>query len=95
MSKPPPKSFVTHWWRRALDDGRHCEAKRRENYFHEYLDAAEDSLESAGLIPESLNGVFRFWYRRGFRLGYDNALLSRERGSHYLPRRKKRVILRK
>jgi hypothetical protein len=95
MSRPPPKSYVTHWWRRALSDGAHCESKRRESYFHEYLEAAEESLQSAGLVPESLRGVFRFWYRRGFRIGYDNALLLRERGRGTLSRRKKRVILRK
>ena len=94
MSKPPPMSYVPHWWRRALDDGRHCENKRRERFFEEYLEAASESLQSAGLIPERLAGPFRCIYRRGFRLGYDNAAQLRQREKAWLPRRKKRVILR-
>ncbi len=94
MTKTPPeKSYVPIWWRRALEDGAHCEAKRRERYFHEYLIDAEDSLNSAGLIPVELRGVFLFWYRRGFRVGYDNAALKRERDKAFLPRwRKKRKL---
>lgn len=94
MSKAPPKSLVPHWWRRALDDGKHCESKRRERWFSDYLENAEESLTAAGLIPEGLDGPFRCLYRRGFRLGYDNAALLRAREGTWLSRKKKRVILR-
>lgn len=77
--KPPP-TYVKHWWARALDDGKHCENKRRERYFSDYLAAAESDFESAGLLPQELGGPFRLLYRRGFRLGYDNAVLFRKRG---------------
>jgi len=90
---PPPKYYVPHWWRRALDDGRHCENKRRERWFNDYLEVAESDLEAAGLMPESLSGPFRLLYRRGFRLGYDNAALLRERDKAWLPRKKKRAKL--
>lgn len=89
----PPKTYVPLWWRRALDDGAHCESKRRERWFHEYLEEAESALESAGLIPERLRGAFLFWYRRGFRLGYDNARLLRSREKAFLPRKRKRAKL--
>lgn len=95
MSALPPKSYVPLWWKRALEDGKHCENKRRERYFHEYLEEAESALESAGLIPERLRGVFLFWYRRGFRLGYDNAAHRRRQERAFLPRRKKRAKLAK
>lgn len=90
--KTPP-SLVPHWWRRALEDGKHCENKRRERWFSDYLEAAESDLEAAGLIPESLSGPFQFLYRRGFRLGYDNATLLRARDGTWLPRKKKRAKL--
>lgn len=80
MAKPPPmKSYALHWWRRALDDGRLCENKRRERYFTQYAESAEIELTQAGLIPDGLDGPFRCLYRRGFRLGYDNAVLLRKR----------------
>ena len=79
MAKPPP-SYVPYWWRRALDDGQHCENKRRERYFSDYLADAERDFEGAGLLPEELGGPFRLLYRRGFRLGYDNAAHMRARG---------------
>lgn len=79
MVKAPPKSYSPHWWSLALRDGKHCENKRRERYYHEYLEAAIEALESAGLLPESLQGPFRVLYSRGFRLGYDNAALFRAR----------------
>ncbi len=91
----PPKTYVPLWWRRALDDGAHCESRRRERYFHEYLEDAESALESAGLIPERLRGVFLFWYRRGFRLGYDNAAQLRAREKVWLRKPKKRAKLAK
>ena len=94
MSKAPPKSLVPHWWRRALQDGTHCENKRREKWFREYLEEAESDLEAAGLIPESFSGIFRLLYRRGFKLAYDNALLLRQREKTFLPRRRKKPILR-
>jgi len=81
MPKIPSKSYVPHWWSLALSDGKHCENKRRERYYHEYLESAIGSLESAGLLPEALQGPFRLLYRRGFRLGYDNAALLRARGT--------------
>ena len=93
MSKPPPKSYVPHWWRRALEDGRHCENKRRERYFVDYADDAERELTDAGLIPEGLDGPFRCLYRRGFRLGYDNAALLRKQDKQWLRRPKKRAKL--
>ena len=92
---PPVKTYVPHWWRRALDDGKHCENKRRERYFSEYAEAAWSDLESAGLLPDRLQGPFRLLYRRGFRLGYDNAALLREREKTSLPRWKKRAKLAK
>jgi len=92
MSKPPPKSYVPHWWRRALDDGAHCEAKRRERWFRDYFEEAEKSLSDTGLLPVELIGPFTVLYRRGFRLGYDNAALLRLRP---LPRFKKRAKLAK
>lgn len=95
MSPPPKTCYVPLWWRRALEDGSHCEAKRRELYFHEYLAEARDAFESAGLLPSKLEGVFRFWYRRGFRLGYDNARLKRERDKVWLRKPKKRAKLAK
>lgn len=90
MKQPPP--LVPHWWRRALDDGKHCENKRRERWFSDYAIAAEEDLSNAGLLPVELIGPFTLLYRRGFRLGYDNARLLRERD---LPRFKKRAKLRK
>ena len=93
MTEPPPKCYVPYWWRRALDDGKHCENKRREHYFHEYIRDAHDALKSAGLVPQTLSGVFRFWYRRGFRLGYDNAVELRKAERRFLPRKKKRAKL--
>lgn len=95
MSKPPPKSLVPHWWRRALDDGGHCENKRRERWFTDYFKAAEIDLAEAGFLPERLRGPFWVLYRRGFRLGYDNAALLREREKAFLPRRRKRAKLAK
>ncbi len=86
MTCKPPPSLVPAWWRRALSDGTHCENKRRERWFHEYLEAAEESLS----VPGDLIGPFQLLYRRGFRLGYDNARLLRARG---LPRFKKRAKL--
>ncbi len=94
MSKPPP-TFVPHWWRRALDDGRHCENKRRERWFGDYALAAETDLSNAGLLPDELIGPFTLLYRRGFRLGYDNASLQRQRDKAFLPRRRKRAKLSK
>lgn len=94
MSQTPPKSLVPLWWRRALDDGKHCENKRRERWYSDYAEEAERDLEAAGLIPESLLGAFWILYRRGFRLGYDNALQARKRDKAFLSRRKKRAILR-
>jgi hypothetical protein len=94
MSKSPP-SLVPHWWRRALDDGQHCERKRRERWFSDYAEQAETDLESAGLIPDGLHGPFMLLYRRGFRLGYDNAALLRERDKTFLSRRRKRAKLAK
>lgn len=92
--KPPP-SLVPHWWRRALDDGRHCENKRRERWFRDYLEEAEQSLSAAGLLPIELVGPFTCLYRRGFRLGYDNAALLRKQDRLYLRRPKKRAKLTK
>lgn len=90
MTKPPPKqNYVPHWWRRALEDGKHCENKRRERFFTDYFNAAESDFASAGLLPEELAGPFWLLYRRGFRLGYDNAVEERKRASRFLPRRKK------
>jgi len=89
MKPPPVKSYVTHWWRRALDDGKHCENKRRERWFSDYFAAAEESLSSAGLIPPGLEGPFWLLYRKGFRLGYDNAALERKRSLPYRRRRRK------
>jgi hypothetical protein len=91
--KTPP-SLVPHWWRRALEDGEHCENKRRERWYSDYAEAAERDLEAAGLIPEEKRGAFWLLYRRGFRLGYDNAALKRERDKAFLPRPKKRAKLR-
>lgn len=89
--KPPP-SLVPHWWRRALDDGKHCEERRREKWFSEYLEESEKSFQESGLLPVELIGPFTLLYKRGFRLGYDNARLQRELG---LPRFKKRAKLAK
>jgi hypothetical protein len=85
--------YVPHWWRRALEDGSHCEAKRRERWFIDYSAAAESDLSSAGLLPVELIGPFTVLYRRGFRLGYDNAKLKRERDQKYWPKRRKRAKL--
>lgn len=92
--KTPP-SLVPHWWRRALDDGRHCENKRRERWFSDYAEAAESNFLESGLLPVELVGPFTVLYRRGFRLGYDNARLQREREKTILPRFKKRRKLAK
>lgn len=89
----PAAPLVPHWWRRALDDGSHCEAKRRERWFSDYLEAAESDLSGAGLLPVELIGPFTVLYRRGFRLGYDNARLKRERDKAFLPRFKRRAKL--
>lgn len=86
----PPKSIVPLWWRRALDDGRNCENTRRERWFTDYFNTAESELTSAGLIPPGLEGPFWLLYRKGFRLGYDNALLERKRARHFLPRKRRR-----
>jgi len=75
----PPKSYAIHWWSAGLKDGKHCESKRRERYYHEYLADAESLLRELGLLPFELEGPFRELYRRGFRLGYDNASQQRER----------------
>lgn len=91
MKSPP--SLVPHWWRRALDDGKHCENKRRERWFTDYFAAAESDLSAAGLIPPGSEGPFWLLYRRGFRLGYDNARLLRERENAFLPRYRKRAKL--
>ncbi len=88
-------SLVPHWWRRALDDGRHCENKRRERWFSDYAEQAETDLSGAGLLPVELIGPFTVLYRKGFRLGYDNARLQRERDKTSLPRFKKRRKLAK
>lgn len=90
--KPPP-SLVPHWWRRALDDGRHCENKRRERWFSDYAIAAESDFSDSGLLPVELVGAFTLLYRRGFRLGYDNARLLRERDKVWLRKPKKRAKL--
>lgn len=87
--KSPPKSFAPHWWRRALEDGRHCENKRRERFFSEYYAAAESELKAAGLIPDELLGPFWLLYRRGFRSGYDYAVSERARDKAFLSRRRK------
>lgn len=93
MKTPPP--LVPHWWRRALDDGKHCENKRRERWFIDYASAAESDLVNSGLLPVELIGPFTLLYRRGFRLGYDNAALLRERDKAFLPRRRKHAKLAK
>ena len=90
-----PKSYASHWWKLALSDGANCERKRREKYFHEYLEDAERILGELGLIPEHLSVAFRELYRRGFRLGYDNAASLRARENLFLPRPKKRARLAK
>jgi len=92
MKKNPP-SLVPHWWRRGLEDGSHCEAKRRERWFSEYALAAESDFSSAGLLPIGLEGPFSVLYRRAFRLGYDNAKLKRERDKKFWPRSRKRAKL--
>ena len=89
----PPKSYASHWWAHGLKDGKHAENKRRERYYHEYLEDAERLLTEIGLIPESLQGPFRELYRRGFRLGYDNAAQLRARGELFLPKPKRRAKL--
>ena len=74
--KPSRKGSRAHdWWQRALVDGKHCEQKRRERYYEEYLAQAEQSL-----LPGPLSGPFSLLYRMGFRLGYDNSKEARERG---------------
>lgn len=93
MSRPPPKNYVPTWWKLALDDGKHCENKRRERYFVDYLEDAIRALESAGMLPVELQGPFRMLYRRGFRLGYDNAALMRTRNGPFLSRARKRAKL--
>ena len=90
--KTPP-TLVPHWWRRGLEDGKHCEAKRRERWFQDYAIAAESNLSEAGLLPLGSEGVFHFWFRRAFRIGYDNARLQREREKKYWPRKRKRAKL--
>lgn len=92
--KPPP-SLVPHWWRRGLEDGRHCENRRRERWFQDYLESAESNFRESWLLPVELIGPFTVLYRRAFRLGYDNALLQREREKTFLPRFKKRRKLAK
>lgn len=81
------KSRASDWWRRALDDGKHCEQKRRERFFEDYLEAA-----TLALLPGELDGPFRLLYRMGFRLGYDNAREYRARADKFFPRPKKRAI---
>jgi hypothetical protein len=88
-----PKSYASHWWALGLKDGKHCENKRREKFFSEYLEDAERFFRESGLLPETLEGPFRELYRRGFRLGYDNAAQQRERDKLFLPRPKKRAKL--
>lgn len=90
-----PPSLVPHWWRRGLDDGKHCENKRRERWYTDYATAAESDLSNAGLLPVGLEGPFWLLYRRAFRLGYDNARLQREREKVWLRKPKKRAKLAK
>lgn len=92
MIKPPP-SYVPTWWKLALEHGKHCENKRRERYFSEYLEDAIRALESMGMLPVELQGPFTVIYRKGFRLGYDNAALSRKRHKPFLSRSRKRAKL--
>lgn len=94
MSKAP-KSYATHWWAAGLRDGKHCEQKRREKYYHEYLEDAQALLTELGLIPIELSGPFELLYRQAFRLGYDNARLQRERDKLFLPRPRSRAKLAK
>jgi hypothetical protein len=89
----PPKSYAHHWWSAGLKDGKYCEQKRREKYYHEYLEDARALLTELGLIPIELTGPFEELYRRGFRLGYDNAVQQRERDKTFLPYRRKRAKL--
>ena len=79
------KSRAHDWWTRALADGKHCEQKRRERFFEEYLEQA-----TRALLPGELDGPFRLLYRVGFRLGYDNARRYRENANKFLPRPRKR-----
>ena len=95
VSNIAPKSYALHWWRLGLRDGTHCERKRREKYYHEYLEDAERVLTELGLLSESLSGPFRELYRRGFRLGYDNASLQRERDKLFLTKPRRRGKLAK